>query len=163
MALDRKGICTAFADMLKADTTTLFGTNKLLQTIESTGTKFDKAKVNIKSPFGLYIWCEDKIPIDERMQNSDDLYILNFRYEGRASVRETAIENIDDADEQVTKLARAQMFEGQQLTGYYTDSNAQVIDVAPSTSSLPAPEEREDNMVIIENEAALEIQVNRWT
>jgi len=162
MALDRKGIVKAFVDLLKSDTSVLYGSGKLLNIINDKSIKFAKSRVNNKKPFGLYVWCVDETISMYRMQNNDEIYELNFRYEAIAADPETAVQQIDDANERVKLLANLQMYNGQMMSAYYTDSNAQVININPINSSLPAPESTEEKKTIIEIESAIEIEINRY-
>lgn len=162
MALDRDGIAAAFADMLKADTTTLYGASKLVQIIDPNPIRFTKAKINNSKPVGIYLWAEPEDTVDVRSQNTDEQFIINMRFEGINLDPQNAEKQIDDAYEQVKLLTNTQMWNGQMMTAYYTDSNAQIFNIEPITSTLPPPEPVENQRIVIEIEGAVLVEVNRW-
>jgi hypothetical protein len=160
-ALDKSGVSIAIADMLKADTTTLYGTGNLLQIIEPNPVKYSKAKIDNTNAYGLYLWAEGDDNLS-RSQNKDQQFIINMRFEGKNLDPNNAVQQIDDAYQQVLSLVDTQMWNGQMMTDYYTDTNAQIFNLEPIASSLPAPEPGDGQTVIIEIEGAILVEVNRW-
>lgn len=163
MALDRRGIARALRDLFRADTTTLYGSTKLLQIVEDKAALFAKAKVNNNNPNALFLWVDLVDSTEERMQNSDYAYICNFRFESIQINPENAANTIDDALEQINYLINQEMYTGTVLSGYYTDTNAIVINMSPSSSTFEFPESLEGKKMIVEIEGALEIEINKWT
>jgi hypothetical protein len=161
MALDKNGISTAIADCLKADTGTLYGTSKLLQIIEGDPRKFDKAKIDNKNRYALYLWCRNQDPLEIRSQNEYTNYFVNVRIEGLETNPQTALQNMDDAWERIAYLINNQMWAGLYMTSYYTDANAQIYNIEPTTAVLPEPEQKE-SFLTCECEGAILVQVNRW-
>jgi hypothetical protein len=160
--LDRYGISTAIANMLIADGSILYGSGRLLQIIEPSPIEFSNAKVDNHNQYGLYLWAEPEDTVDVRAHNGDDSYIINMRFEGIELDPYTAVKAIDNAYERVKFLVNSQMWQGQYLTDYYTDSKANVINIEPITSVLPPPIEGETNHVVIEIDGAIRIEINRW-
>ncbi len=162
MALDRAGITTAFADMLKADTGTLYGVGKLLSIIEDKMVEFSKAKVSNLKPYGLYLWTSSEGTRSVRSQNEDTDYNINMRFEAVATKIETAKDRLDDAYERVKYLTNDQMWTGLNLTQYYTDSNRRIDNIEPIISEMPEPDEIEGQHLIVEIEGAILVTINRW-
>ncbi len=161
-ALDRNGISTAFANMLKNDTSILYGASNFLQIIEPNPIRFAKAKVNNSDRYGLYLWAEPEDTQDVRSQNEDEQFIINMRFEGINLDPENAEKQIDDAYQRVKVLVNTQMHDGQMMTDWYTDTRAQIFNIEPVTSSLPAPEPEGNQKITIEIEGAILVEVNRW-
>lgn len=164
MALDRDGISTAVAYMLKANST-LYGstTGSLLQIIEGDPKLFSKAKVNAKrQPYGLYLWAESSDSIEVRAQNKDVIYGINMRFEGLGLDITSVYKVIEDAYNLSMRLIDKQMWDGQYLTAYYSDSTATVINMESVGSSLPPPEEKERGFFASEIEGAATVEINRW-
>jgi len=162
-SLDRDGISIAIANMLKADSN-LYGatTASLLQIIEGDPKKFDKAKVDAKrNRYGLYLWAEASDSVSVRSQNKDIMYTINMRFEGANQNVTAGLEVIEDAYNMVMDLIDAQMWDGQYLTAYYTDSTASVINMESVSSSLPAPEVS-DSFFTLEVEGVATVEINRW-
>jgi hypothetical protein len=164
MALDRSGVTIAVVDMLKADSV-LYGASGLVQKIESKSVEFSNARADAKrNRTVLYMWSSPEETSDVRMQNSDENYTINMRFETLNIDYEAGVRNIDDAYERVKILTNDQMFNGQMLTAYYTDSTAQIFNIEPTVSSLPEPlvEEDRPGVIVSEVESAIIVQVNRW-
>jgi len=163
MALDRIGIATSFANMLKADTSTLYGSNKLLQIIDPNPVNFSNAKVNAKrAQYGLYLWVNDETTNVCRSQNTDEIFTINMRFEAIEMDILAAITNIDHAYERVKLLANTQMWNGLILSQYYSDSNAQIINIDVLASGFPPPKKNENSIIVTEIESAIQIEINRW-
>ena len=158
--LNRKGIATMIADMLKADTSVLYGTSKLVQKIESNPTLFRKASVDIEKPYGIFIWCPENPTEQIRSQNSDETFLINFRVEGLASDTETAVINLDLIDQRIKVLINNQMHEGLNFSSFYSDSKAQVVDVERTEAIAEVIFENE--RLISECSGAIKVLVNRW-
>lgn len=161
MSLDRNGIATAIRDFLVTDTTVLYGSARYLQMIIPKAIEFTKARVNNNNPNALYIWVESLDPVEERIQNSDFMYTVDLRFESLFSNPETGSNNIDNSIERVNYLINTEIRNGNDLSSYYSDSNAQIIDMAPMSSTFPSPVES-NGRVIVEIEGAISILVNRW-
>jgi hypothetical protein len=159
-ALDRNGVCDMLRDCLQADTTTLYGTSKLVQTISSSWTDYDSAGADTIKPFRLFLYCPLKSPSEVRAQNSDDEYVVNMRIEGYKIDPETAVATIDDIDAQVELLINNQMYGGQMFTAYFTDSNAQVLDAEYQTGELTA--EKQGDKIVVECAGTIIVKINRW-
>ncbi len=163
MSLDRYGISTAIANMLKADTTTLYGSGKLLQIIDPNPVSMTKAYVDNTNSAGLYIWAEGNDTLSlTRSQNHDDAYTISMRFEIIGLDIKTCFQQIDDAFEKVKDLVNRQMYTGAMLASYYTDSNAQVINIEPAGGSLPPIEEGLNGTIVVEAENAFLVEINRW-
>ena len=164
MALDRDGISTAIANMLKADSA-LYGTTtaSLLQIIEGDPKKFNKAKVNAKrQPYGMYLWAEASDSISIRSQNKDVLYGIGVRFEGLNIDTTAGMRVVEDAYNRAMLLIDKQMWDGQYLTAYYTDTTATVINMESVGSTFPAPDEGERGFFTIEIEGAATVEINRF-
>jgi hypothetical protein len=161
--LNRQGIADTLRDMLKNDTTTLYGDGKLLEIIESDPSKFNAAKTEVSRPYGLFIWPADSDNSDTRMQNEDDTYSYDLVFQAINTGSKNAVDQIDRAWERVKVLVRDDMQNGRFLTDYYTDSNAQVINIDVAGSSLPAPTESTDERTMtFVCESAITVQINRF-
>ena len=164
MALDRDGISTAVAKMLQANST-LYGntTASLLQIIEGDPKKFSSAKVNAKRQrYGLYLWAESSDSVEVRAQNKDVIFGINMRFEGINIDLTAGIQVIEDAYNMAMLLIDKQMWDGQYLTAYYSDSTASVINMESVGSSLPPPEKGEKSFFSSEIEGAATVEINRW-
>jgi len=161
MALDRAGVTNCIRDTLQADTTTLYGSGKLVQTITSNPVLFEKASVDRNKPYKMYLWADARSEDVVRMQNEDTLYTVSFRIEGLNANVSYAMGVIDDIDFQVQKLVNEQMYKGQMFTAYYTDANAQVIDATYDSSNMDIS--AENGLITAECEGAITVTVNRWT
>ena len=158
--LDRVGIATMIRNCLRADTTTLYGSGKLVQVISSDLTEFNNASADTIKPYKLYLSCPSKSPSEVRAQNGDDEYEVQMRIEGYKIDPDTAASTIDDIDAQVELLINEQMYGGQMFTSYFTDSNAQVIDAEYITGDLPV--EPQGDKIVVECAATIIVKINRW-
>lgn len=163
MALDRRGIARALRDLFRADTSILYGSSGLLQIIEDKAALFSKARVSNNFPNALFLWVDLSDTTEERMQNIDYLYICNFRFESVRIDPESAANIVDDALERINYLLNEEMYTGTVLSGYYSDTSAQIINMAPVSSTFEYPEMTDGRRMIIEIEGAVEIEVNKWT
>lgn len=161
MALDRLGIADAVRDFLKADTTILYGDSKYVQLIESNSVYYEKAKVNNKNQNAMFLRVSSKDTQEERMQNGDYQYIIDVRFESLYSNPNVAIENIDNALERVEVLLNTEIRTGNDLSSYYTDANANIIDIVTTNSTVSEPT-HENSVVSVEIEGAISVIVNRW-
>jgi hypothetical protein len=157
--LNRDGVAAMVADCLKADTTTLYGASKLVQIITSDPILFIQAAVDINSPYKLFIWAPDNPTTAVRTQNSDEVFVLNFRIDGLAVVAETAFKNIDCVDQRLKILINSQMYSGAYFKSYYTDSTATVFDAERTDASISVT--KDNNIVTAECSGAIRISVNR--
>ncbi len=162
--LDRTGIAIAFANMLKDDTSILYGASNYLQIIDPNPVNFSKAHVDAKRNHGaLYVWARPEDSNNTvRMQNSDDRYVINMRFEMLNIDIMAGIREIDDAFERVKYLTNDQMWGGLAMSSWFTDSNAKIINIEPITSDLPEPESTENSLIVIEVESGVLVEVNRW-
>jgi len=163
--LDRSGVSIAFANMLKADTSVLYGASNLVQIIDPNPVRYSNAKIDAKTNnTALYVWAEPDDTTEVRMRNSDKIYNINMRFETMNINYNAGVKEIDDAYEQVHLLTNEQMYQGQMMTDYYTDGNAQIIDIEPVFGSLPPPEQSESrrNVLTTEIEGVIKVAINRW-
>lgn len=158
MSLNRNGIEVMIVDMLKADTTVLYGNDLLLQSIVNSAVEFEKAKVGIRD-YKMFLNVNQKNTIENRAQNKDCIYTLNYRIEGQHSNPDEAQKIIDKIDEQMDLLIDAEFSSGDMLTSYYTDTKAQVYDCEYDNSELTV--ETVDNKIIAECEGAISVYINR--
>lgn len=160
--LNRQGIADIIEDLLESDTGTLYGTNNYLQYITSDPTKYTSARIERAAQYALFIWVNDEDTGDVRMQNADDIYSVDLKYVGFQADAKTTINQLDNAHETVVSLIRAEMWNGTLLCDYHNDTNAQIIDITVSGSSLPPPEEGTDSrQLTFTLENAITIMVNR--
>jgi len=159
--LDRQGVCDAIAQLLKGDTSTLYGTGKLVSIIDSDPTKYYQARVDRSRPFAIYLWAEQNDTGEGRMQNVDDAYSVDLRYVGSGMQVNNIMAQLDNAHETVKNIVRSEMWDGNYLSGYHTDSDATVLDIVVSSSTLSAPEETETGELIFNVEGAITILVNK--
>ena len=124
--LNRDGVAAMVADCLKADTTTLYGASKLVQVITSDPILFINAAVDINSPYKLFIWAPDNPTTAVRTQNSDEVFVLNYRVEGLAAVPEAAFKNIDKIDQEIKVCINDECYTGKMFTNFYTDAKGKV-------------------------------------
>jgi len=163
MSLDRYGISYAIAEMLKTDNSVLYGSGLLLQLIDPNPVNLSKARVDNTNLAALYLWAESNDNTGlVRSQNSDDSYTINMRFEIIGLDILTCYQQIDNAYERVKKLINQQMYTGTMLTSYYTDTNAQVINIEMTSSSLPPPADDTAGTIVVEVEGAATIEINRW-
>ena len=162
MALDRRGIARALRDLFRNDTGTLYGSGNLLQLIEDKAALYSKAKVNNNNPNALYLWVDLSDTTEERMQNADTSYLCNFRFESIQVNPENAANTIDDSLERINVIINEEMYGGQVLSSYYTDTNAQIINIVSISSTFEPPESRDGKPMVVEIEGAVEIEINRW-
>lgn len=160
--LNRQGICDAIRDMFMADTSVLYGNGLLLERIVSDPSRFDQAEVEKADPYGLYIWAESSDNADTRMQNADDSYSIDLRFNATNIKSKNAVDQLDKAYERCKVLLRNEMQNGQYMSSYFSDSNARVLDIDVSGSSLPAPERTTDGNLIFTCEAFATILINRF-
>lgn len=165
--LDRDGICNAYTDMLKSDTTFLYGAGRLLQKIIYNPILYDKSKVDINNPYQLFVQCESEESEEIRANNIYENYSLSLTFNALAADPYTAYKNIDNAFEHIKILTNKQMwsFDGNaamMLSDYYTDLTAQIYNVETVNSSLPPPIETESSILTIVVDSAILVQVNRW-
>ena len=121
-AINRTGVAEMVSDMFEADTTILYGSDKLVQIITFDRVLFEKAKVDLNNKYKMFIDANPKDTIEKRSQNCDELYTLNYRIEGIHSDPDESAKIIDQIDEQVSVLIDAQCYNGDLFTDYYTDS-----------------------------------------
>lgn len=159
MALNRNGIADMIRDCLLADTTTLYGTGKLAQTITSDPTLYEKAGVDTVTGFAIFLNCVESTPQDYRMQNHDRSYEVSFRIRGLHVDPESARDTIDQIDAQMELLVNEQIYGGYNFTSYYSDSKGQVYDVQYDSSRLVV--ETRGDEVIAECEGAITVFTNR--
>jgi hypothetical protein len=161
-ALDRVGISIAVANLLKDDTSVLYGASNLLQVIEGDPKKFNKAKVDAKrNRHGLYLWASAEGEPNIRSQNADFTYSIGARFEGLDVDTTKLYGHLDDAYERCKDLINDEMYSGGYLTNYYTDTNSTVIDIRTTESDLPEPTEAERQRIVVEIESAFIIEINR--
>ena len=163
-SLNRHGICIAIANYLKSDTSILYGSGKLLQIIDPNPVEYTNAFTDAKNNYAaLYLWAtpEDSINLI-RSQNHDDTYTVNMRFEVIGLDIYICYQSIDDAFERMKKLINTQMYNGGLLSGYYTDGNAQIINIETMSSSLPEPQSTDKGHIVVEIEGAIQVQINRW-
>lgn len=164
MSLNRASICQAFIDMLKADTTTLYGPNKLLTYITDDPISYDQTRVNNRNPSKLFVWCEDTNTVDVRASNEDIEYILGLKYHAKKAKMINAMNTMDSAYERIRHLTNLQMYAGGgMMSSYYSDANSQIYLIEPVDSSLPAPIKNDNREVVTVMESAISVLVNYWT
>jgi hypothetical protein len=157
--LNRDGVAAMVADCLKADTTTLYGPSKLVQIITSDPILFINAAVDINSPYKLFIWAPDNPTTAVRTQNSDEVFVLNFRIDGLAVVPETAFRVIDQVDQQIKCLINNEFYTGTMFTSFYTDVKGKVFDAERSDAAISVT--KDNGIVTAECSGAIRILINR--
>jgi hypothetical protein len=162
MSASKIKVTNALVDLLKADTTTLYGCDKLVQSITGDPLKFSEARINHINKTVVFIWAAEVVSNEIRLQNYDDNYILNVTIHSKHRYRSTSIQKIDDSWSQIKKLILTKEFNGLSLSEYYTDDNSSVIAMTPNTSVLSAPDEADDVTVEIILDSGIEILVNNW-
>ena len=157
--LNREGAAAMICDCLRADTTILYGTNRLVQTITSDPTLFLNAKTDIRAPYKMYVYAADNTAVSVRAQNADELFVVNFRIEGLAVNMTNVFNTLDKIDQQVTVLVNSQMYTGAYFRSYYTDSKARLIDAERSDAGIEVAQE--NGTIHAECRGAINILVNR--
>ena len=85
--LDKSGISIAFANMLKADTSVLYGAPNYIQIIEPNPVYFANAKIDAKrNNTALYIWAQPDDTPEVRMRNSYENYNINMRFAHQTNI-----------------------------------------------------------------------------
>lgn len=159
--LDRSGLSEMVRDILRADTTTLYGTTKYLQLISSEPEEFAAASVNVTIPYGLFIDCEaDESPIIGSRYSYED-YLIRMRFECNVENHHDAYDRLSLSWERIKYLVNYQMYSGLQCTSYYTNATSRVVVIEPRVGSLPKPEDRADSLYVIALDSAIYIQVMR--
>lgn len=161
MHLDRTLVLDMISKCFRADTTKLYGQNKLCQHVEVNPVYFEKSAVDIKRPNRIFLRCAPKENFEYRMQNNDIVYTIDYRIASRySSDPNKAQQKIDDIDERMAYLIDSQMFTGSMFTDYYDETDTDTVyDVTYDNSSL-VTEER-DGVIIAECEGAIRVFVNR--
>lgn len=159
MALDRQGVLVMLSDMLKNDTTMLFGQGKLLQQININATLYEDAAVTNNKPFQLFFRASPRETLVYKMQNSDIAYTIDYRICGIRRDPDEVRQKIDDIDERMLYLINNEMYTGNNFTSWYTDSTAIVFDVSIDNSSLDV--EVRDTKIIAECEGGISVFINR--
>jgi hypothetical protein len=158
--LNRAGIAAMICDCLKADTAILYGPSRLVQVITHDPVLFIQAAVDINKPYKLFIWTPDNPTTAVRSQNSDEMFVLNYRIEGLAVIPETAFQTIDKIDQQIKVLINAQMFSGLYFSAYYTDAQGKVFDVERSDASIEVVK-TEGGTIAAECKGGINVLINR--
>lgn len=159
--MNSTGLCQIIADILKADTGTLYGASRYLQAIEHDQAKFPEAAINLKIPYGLFISCSGDAPLEimariEYEQNNFDL-----RFEAISLDVASIYVNFSNAWKRIKLLINNQMWSGLQCTQYYTDSLNRIYDIEPSSGNLPAPVKSDNGNYIIEFQGAITMKLTR--
>ena len=157
--LNRDGVAAMVADCLKADTTTLYGASKLVQVITSDPILFINAAVDINSPYKLFIWAPDNPTTAVRTQNSDEVFVLNYRVEGLAAVPEAAFKNIDKIDQEIKVCINDECYTGKMFTNFYTDAKGKVFDAERTDASIEVT--KDSGVIIAEAKGAINVSINR--
>ena len=162
--LDRHGISLAFSNFLKADTSVLYGSGRMVQIIDPNPVEFSTAFTDAKNNYAaLYVWATSEDSFNQiRSQNHDDTYTINMRFDIIGLDLYTCYQNIDNAFERIKKLVNSEMYAGGLLSGYYTDGKAQIINIETTASTLPEPQEIESGHIVVEIESAVVVEINRW-
>ena len=157
--VNRTGVTELITDMLKTDTTVLYGPGKLVQVISFDSSKFEKAKIDINNPYKMYVFVEDKETIEKRQQFADEMYTLSYRVEGLHSSPDEAKKIIDQIDERISVLIDTEFSTGDLFTTYHEDSSVNIYDCEYDNSDLVV--ETKNNKVIAECEGAINVYLYR--
>ena len=134
--VDRINICNAYKQLFEADASILYGQNKLINSISIKFKEFEQAKIDIGTPYKMYIKAPDKEKQEARMQNADYIITINYRVEGKTIDPETAIERLDDIDERIDYLVDNQMWGGLYLTDYLNVDGNTLVNTEWISSSV---------------------------
>ena len=152
--------------MLEADTGTLYGTGKLLSAGEIVATEVDFETARIEAgaqattnPYRMFLRCERGDSIDVRAQNEDCTYRVELRVEGYDMNFETVKAHVDDIIERVRYLVNAQMWSGDNLSSYYSDASAKVLDMVSLIGDSVV--EDEGGMYRVHGAMEITVTVNR--
>lgn len=163
-SLDRKNIVDAVQDLFEADTGTLYGETKLINTISVQQTEFDKAKVSSKTPYKMFLACPDREKVETRAQNADYAFTVRYRVEGYEVDPDVAWQKLDDIDERIDYLCDNQMWSGSNLTSYYTNTVSTILDMEFESSTCDVVREQgagEGTVWRVHLEGTVRVVVNR--
>ena len=134
--IDKVGIANVLKELFEADTSVLYGSSKLVQTISTSAVDFVQAKVDNNKPYKLFLICEDKQTVEVLPQTARHRYIVSYRIEGVMITPETARAQIDDIDARIDVLINSQMHTGNMFVPYYSDSTNRIVDAEYDNSGL---------------------------
>jgi hypothetical protein len=157
--LDRNTILDALKSLFEADTGILYGATRLIQSVSVRAVEFEKAKIDVTTPYKMYLSCEGRTKVDTRAQNTDYTFDVKYRIEGMSENPETARGYLDDVDERIEFLVDNQMYLGDRLVPYYVNTLSQVIDMAWVGSECKIM--TENGVVQVESEGSISITINR--
>jgi len=160
-AIDCKTIRDAVKDCLQADTTILYGSGKLIPAgdIISKEVEFEKAKVDVNSPYKIFLKCDTIEQGEQRAKNKDYSIACQYRVEGLAKDPQTAKDKCDDINERIDFLFSDQMWNGLQMTGFITNSESCVIDI--DVSNIVGEAVGQDGAWRVHGEGELLFTINR--
>lgn len=157
--MNRNGVAEMVADLLRADTTVLYGSSKLLNYITHDSVLYENAKIDINNQYKMFLSVESKSTIEKRSHNCDELYTLAYRIEGMHSKPDEAKKNIDKIDERISVLIDNQFNTGNMFTSYYTVTGVIVYDAEYDSSNLTV--DTRNDTVIAECDGAISVYINR--
>ena len=161
--VDRRNVCNALKSLFEADTGTLFGQNKLIKSISTKFKEFESAKVDIGTPYKMYIKASLKEKTEARMQNADYTITVNYRVEGKTVEIETAVDRLDDIDDRIDYLIDNEMWSGDYLTNYLAVTGNTMINsewVSSDVDSVLEPTEG-GGVWRVHCEGVITIEINR--
>lgn len=157
--LDRTDVCNAIETLFESDST-LYGTSALINYITDSIVEFENAKVSIDKPYKMYLKAPRREKVDVRMGNNVDYNIyVEYRIEGLRSNPQTAIENIDDIEDRMQHLCDNEMWSGNNLSAYFTNTESTIINVEWENGT--ADIRKEEGGIKVEAEGTIRVEINR--
>lgn len=160
--LDAYGISEVVRNFLATDKSNLYGPGNLIQGIEIGQKKFYNGTTNSRQPNKMFILAEFVETVEHRMQNRDDQYTLSFKFRCRSQDVDKASKVISKAALRVNNLMYSQMRNGKLFIDYYSDSEARIQQMDLGGGSLIEAEQESNQGLIMENDSAYLITVNRF-
>ncbi|MBU2177663.1 MAG: hypothetical protein KJ556_21435 [Gammaproteobacteria bacterium] len=162
-SLDRKNIIDAVKALFIADTGTLYGETKLINSISVKQVEFDKAKIDAKTPYKMFLSTPDREKVETRMQNADYAFTVRYRVEGLTVDPDEAWQKLDDIDERIDYLCDNQMWSGSNLGSYFTNSLSTINDMEFQASTCDVVREPSEKGTTwrVHLEGTIRVEVNR--
>jgi hypothetical protein len=132
-ALDRIEVIDIIKSLLIGDTTILYGQDKLIKFISSNPIDYEASKVDVNTPYKMYLYAPSREPVEVRAQNEDYAIIVNYNIEGVTRNPDTAYARLDDIDKRINYLCNNQMWTGDNLSTFFTNANCTIIDIEVQT------------------------------
>ena len=158
--MDRLQCCNAIKALFEADTSVLYGSTKLINYITTDIVKFENAKLGVDQPYKMFLKAPRREKVDVRMSGNVDYNIyVEYRIEGLKANPQTSYTNIDDIDERIEHLCDNEMWEGNNLSSYFTNAEVTIINIEWEGSN--ADVKKDEGGWKVESEGTIRVEINR--